>query len=44
VDLIVVSAIAAFAYRYIRTRQMTRQYSWLYERTGLLSWREKAQA
>lgn len=44
VDLVVVAAVAALGYRYVRTRQMTRQYSWLYERTGPLSWREKAQA
>ena len=44
VDLVVVAAIAALGYRYVRTRQITRQYSWLYERTGPLSWREKAQA
>ena len=44
VDLAIILAIAALAFRYYRARQMTRQYSWLYERTGPLSWREKAQA
>lgn len=43
VDLVVVGAIAALGFRYARTRQMTRQYGWLYERAGPLSWREKAQ-
>lgn len=44
VDLIVVAAIASLGFRYTRTRQMTRQYGWLYERTGPLTWREKAQS
>jgi hypothetical protein len=34
-------AIAAFAYRLTRTRQMVRQYPWLYERKGLLGWEER---
>lgn len=44
VDLTVVAAIACLAYRYYRTRQMTTQYRWLYERTGPLTWRERVQA
>lgn len=44
VDLIVVGAIASLGYRFVRARQMTRQYGWLYERSGPLSWREKAQS
>jgi predicted membrane metal-binding protein len=44
VDLAVVAAVALLAHRYTRTRQMTRQYRWLYDRTGPFTWREKAQA
>lgn len=44
VDLVVVLLIAQAAHRFTRTRQMTRQYRWLYERTGPFTWREKAQA
>lgn len=31
-------AIAAFAFRLARARQMVRQYPWLYRRKGLLGW------
>ena len=41
VDAAVVLAIGAIGYRYTRTRQMTSQYRWLYERTGPLTWRER---
>jgi hypothetical protein len=34
-------AIAAFAYRLTRVRQMVRQYPWLYQRKGLLGWEER---
>ena len=34
-------AIAAFAYRLTRARQMVRQYPWLYESKGLLGWEER---
>lgn len=34
-------AIASFAYRLTRVRQMTRQYPWLYQRKGLLGWEER---
>jgi hypothetical protein len=34
-------AIAAFAYRLTRVRQMVRQYPWLYARKGLLGWEER---
>ena len=30
-----------FAYRVTRARQMPSQYPWLYERAGLLTWRDK---
>jgi len=32
---------ASLAWRYTRTRQMIRQYYWLYEATGPLSWRPR---
>ncbi|GJD91076.1 MULTISPECIES: DUF6867 family protein [Methylobacterium] len=41
VDAAVVMLIGAAGYRYTRTRQMTTQYRWLYERTSPLSWRER---
>ena len=44
VDLAVVAGMAALSHRFHRARLMTRQYRWLYERTGPLTWREKAQA
>lgn len=44
VDAVVVTAIGLVGFRYTRARQMTTQYRWLYERTGPLSWREKAKA
>ncbi|HEY8567201.1 MAG TPA: hypothetical protein VIL65_17010 [Beijerinckiaceae bacterium] len=44
VDAAVVLAIGIVGFRATRARQMTTQYRWLYERTGPLSWREKAQA
>ena len=34
-------AIAAFAYRLTRVRQMVGQYPWLYARKGLLGWEER---
>ena len=33
--------ICLFAYRTAYVRQMLTQYPWLYERSGLLNWREK---
>jgi uncharacterized membrane protein len=44
IDLLILAAIASLGFRYFRARQMSRQYSWLYERAGPFSWREKAQA
>ena len=34
-------AIASFAFRLTRTRQMVQQYPWLYRRKGLLGWEER---
>jgi GR25 family glycosyltransferase involved in LPS biosynthesis len=41
VDFIVLMAFAAFGYRLARVRQMVGQYSWLYRRTGLVTWRRR---
>lgn len=41
----IIYLIASLAgWRYTRTLQMTTQYSWLYERSGPFSWREKVGA
>ena len=44
IDAIVLLIIGSLGFRYYRARMMTSQYRWLYERTGLFSWREKASA
>jgi hypothetical protein len=44
VDALVAVAIGTAGYRYTRTRQMTTQYRWLYERTGPFSWRARGSA
>jgi hypothetical protein len=41
VDAVVLLVVGSMGYRYIRARQMTSQYRWLYERTGPFSWRER---
>lgn len=41
VDFVIVMAIGFLGFRLARTRQMVGQYSWLYARTGPLSWRER---
>jgi hypothetical protein len=41
VDFIVLVLAALFGYRLMRTHQMTRQYPWLYERSGPFSWKPK---
>jgi hypothetical protein len=41
VDAVVILAIGSIGFRRTRARQMARQYPWLYERSGLLTWREK---
>lgn len=38
----VLIAISLFAYRLTQARKMASQYPWIYERVGLLGWREKA--
>jgi hypothetical protein len=44
VDALVIAAIGSIGYRRTRARQIARQYPWLYERHGLLSWRQKGRA
>lgn len=39
---LVVLALALLGYRLTRVSQMVTQYPWLYERTGLLSWKDKS--
>ncbi|WP_136659372.1 DUF6867 family protein [Nitratireductor sp. XY-223] len=41
VDAAVLISAALLGYRITRVRQMVTQYSWLYERSGPFSWREK---
>ena len=40
-DFVVISIFALFSYRLTKTRKMVSQYPWLYERSGLLTWRAK---
>jgi hypothetical protein len=42
VDAVVLLCIGSLGFRYYRARQMANQYRWLYERTGLFTWRERA--
>ena len=42
VNSVVLIAISLFAYRITRAHRMVTQYPWLYERTGLFTWREKS--
>ena len=44
VDFVVLLVIAAFGYRITKTTQMVGQYSWLYQRSSPLSWRERAKS
>lgn len=41
VDFAVLLAITYAGYRITRTSQMVTQYSWIYEKIGPFSWREK---
>jgi branched-chain amino acid transport system ATP-binding protein len=43
VDALLLVGIALTAYRLTRARQMVTQYPWIYERTGLFSWRERGE-
>jgi branched-chain amino acid transport system ATP-binding protein len=42
IDTAILIAIALFAYRLTQARKMASQYPWIYERSGLLGWREKS--
>jgi hypothetical protein len=42
VTLLILMVFAFFGYRLKRIDQMTTQYPWLYERSGLLTWRNKS--
>jgi hypothetical protein len=41
VDAIVMIGIGVLSYRLMLAHKMTSQYPWLYERSGLLSWRTR---
>lgn len=41
VDTLVLMGFAFAGWRYYRTRQMTTQYRWLYERTGPFGWKAR---
>ena len=41
VDTIILLIAGGLGFRHERTRQMTTQYRWIYERTGPFSWRER---
>ncbi|WP_291147809.1 DUF6867 family protein [Hyphomicrobium sp.] len=41
VDFGLLSVIALVAYRIRRTRHMTEQYGWIFERSGPLTWRDR---
>jgi hypothetical protein len=41
VAAVILTGIATFAYRLTRVRKMVNQYPWIYERDGLLGWRER---
>jgi hypothetical protein len=42
VDAVWIILVALLAYRITLARKMVQQYPWLYERSGLLSWRQRA--
>jgi hypothetical protein len=39
-DAVVLMVISIASFRATRARQMVSQYPWLYQRTGIFSWRE----
>ena len=41
VTYVLLLAVACLGFRWMRTTQMVTQYRWLYERTSLLTWRER---
>jgi hypothetical protein len=40
-DAVIIIVIALLAHRITLARKMVQQYPWLYERSGLLSWRAR---
>lgn len=44
IDWIYLLLVSTAAFRATQARLMVRQYPWLYERTGLFSWRERSGA
>jgi hypothetical protein len=42
VDTIILLILGSLGYRYTRTRQMTTQYHWLYEKASPLSWKPRS--
>ncbi|GHC73525.1 DUF6867 family protein [Limoniibacter endophyticus] len=42
VDTVILLIFGLIAFRFTRTHQMVSQYSWLYEKTSPLSWKDKA--
>lgn len=44
VQTLIIIGIAALGYRMTRTNQMTEKYPWLYEKTSIVSWSEKAES
>jgi len=44
IDAAIIFAVAVFAYRVTRARQMVTQYPWLYEKSGLMAWRDRTAA
>ena len=42
IDTAVIISISVSAHRLTLARRMVSQYPWLYERTGLFTWREKS--
>lgn len=41
VDTLILLVIGTIGFRYTRTKQMARQYYWIYEKVSPLTWREK---
>ena len=41
VDFVVVLSLATLGYRRLRTRQMTTQYRWLFQRVDAFAWRRE---
>lgn len=44
IDWLYLLLVATAVYRATRARQMVTQYPWLYERSGIFSWRERSGA